>query len=84
MMFFVYILRATEIPDQTYVGFTQDLKNRLQRHNAGHVRHTSKYRPWRLETYLAFSTKEQALAFERYLKTGSGRAFAKKRLHSCL
>jgi hypothetical protein len=41
------------------------------------VPHTSKYRPWRLKTYVAFSDEKQGLAFERYLKSASGRAFAK-------
>ncbi len=42
--------------------------------------HTSKFRPWRLKTYIAFNDVKQAFAFEKYLKSGSGRAFAKKRL----
>jgi predicted GIY-YIG superfamily endonuclease len=44
------------------------------------VPHTSKYAPWRLKTYIAFSDALQALQFEKYLKSASGRAFAKKRL----
>ncbi|WP_448028557.1 GIY-YIG nuclease family protein [Bradyrhizobium liaoningense] len=63
-----------------YVGITDDLRARLAKHNAGEVPHTSKYRPWRLKTYIAFSNAKQAVAFERYLKSASGRAFAKKRL----
>jgi putative endonuclease len=49
-------------------------------HNAGEVPHTSKYGPWRIRTYVAFSDERQAIAFEKYLKSGSGRAFAKKHL----
>ena len=61
-----------------YVGITDDLRARLAKHNAGEVSHTSKYRAWRLRIYFAFSDEARALAFEKYLKSGSGRAFAKK------
>lgn len=79
-MKYVYILQSLEFSERYYVGVTDDLKSRLAKHNAGDVPHTSKYRPWRVKTYVAFSDERQALAFERYLKTASGRAFAKKRL----
>jgi predicted GIY-YIG superfamily endonuclease len=79
-MVYVYILESVSHPGRYYVGVTEDLKARLRRHNAGEVSHTSKYAPWRLKTYLAFSDKAQAIAFEKYLKSASGRAFAKKRL----
>ena len=79
-MNYVYILRSLEHPDRFYVGVTSDLRDRLQRHNAGEVRHTSKYAPWAIKTYVAFSDEAQAFAFEKYLKSASGRAFAKKRL----
>jgi len=79
-MKYVYILQSESAPDRFYVGVTDDLRTRLLRHNAGQVSHTSKYLPWRLNTYLAFSDEKRAVAFERYLKSASGRAFAKKRL----
>jgi len=79
-MYYVYLIRSIPRPDQRYVGFTEDLRIRLKNHNNGGSPHTSKYRPWKLVTYLAFSTKEMALAFEHYLKSGSGHAFANKRL----
>jgi predicted GIY-YIG superfamily endonuclease len=79
-MKYVYILRSLELPDCHYVGVTGDLKARLAKHNAKEVPHTSKYAPWSLKTYVAFSDDAQAFAFEKYLKTASGRAFAKKRL----
>jgi predicted GIY-YIG superfamily endonuclease len=79
-MFYVYLLRSETFPNQIYVGFTEDLRQRLKGHNAGKSTHTAKYRPWILETYLAFSDRTQALDFERYLKTASGIAFANKRL----
>ena len=56
---------------------TQDLTARLAKHNAGDVSHTSKFRPWRIETAVALDAKEMAAAFEQYLKSGSGRGFAK-------
>jgi len=62
----------------TYVS--ADLRARLKLHNTGRVSHTSKYAPWTIKTYLAFGDEKQAVAFEKYLKSGSGRAFAKKRL----
>ena len=79
-MEYVYLIQSISIPTQRYIGLTSDLKNRLKAHNEGRSTHTSKYRPWKLVTYLAFSDKKKALEFERYLKSGSGRAFAEKRL----
>ena len=79
-MRYVYILRSAAEPGRFYTGIATDLKDRLKRHNAGEVPHTSKYAPWRLKTYIAFSDATRAFEFERYLKTASGRAFAKKRL----
>ena len=78
-MKYVYILESLE-PQHFYTGLTDDLKARLAAHNAGQVPHTSKFRPWRLKTYVACSDEQQAIAFEKYLKSASGRAFAKKRL----
>jgi predicted GIY-YIG superfamily endonuclease len=78
-MKYVYILESQD-SEHFYVGITDDVPARLTKHNAGEVTHTSKYRPWRLKTYVAFSDEKQAYAFEKYLKSGSGRAFAKKRL----
>jgi putative endonuclease len=76
---YVYILESLDSL-HFYVGITDDLRARLAKHNAGEVLHTSKFGPWRLKTYVAFSNAKQAVAFERYLKSASGRAFAKKRL----
>ena len=61
-----------------YVGLTDDLKLRLSDHNAGRVPHTRNFRPWRIKTAVAFTDRQRAAAFERYLKSASGRAFAKK------
>jgi predicted GIY-YIG superfamily endonuclease len=79
-MKYVYVLRSCGFPDRHYVGVTGDLKARLAKHNAREVPHTSKYAPWSVKTYIGFSDEAQAFAFEKYLKSGSGRAFAKKRL----
>jgi predicted GIY-YIG superfamily endonuclease len=78
--FYVYILRSDSEPAHFYTGFTEDLQVRLAHHNAGGDPHTAKYRPWHIKTAVAFADREQALDFERYLKSPSGRAFAKKRL----
>jgi predicted GIY-YIG superfamily endonuclease len=77
---YIYILQSEPCPEHFYIGRAQDLRARLSRHNAGHVRHTAKWKPWRLKTYLALSDKQRATALERYLKSASGRAFMKKRL----
>jgi predicted GIY-YIG superfamily endonuclease len=79
-MTYVYVLRSLEFPERHYVGVTADLRARLKRHNSCKVPHTSKYAPWTIKTYVAFSDEKQAFAFEKYLKSASGRAFAKKRL----
>ncbi len=79
-MAYVHILQSLSDADRHYVGITTDLRARLGKHNAGGSTHTSKYRPWRIETYFAFSDFGKAARFERYLKSGSGRAFARKHL----
>jgi putative endonuclease len=79
-MFYVYHLRSLPYPEQRYTGFTENLKERLTSHNRGESSHTAKFVPWSLVSYHAFSDKKLALDFENYLKTGSGRAFAHKRL----
>lgn len=79
-MFYVYVIRSSVNPEETYIGFTHDLRQRLATHNAGGSRHTSKFAPWRIEFYSAFRSKERALGFELYLKSHSGKAFAAKRL----
>jgi predicted GIY-YIG superfamily endonuclease len=76
----VYLLQSESAEDQCYVGVTSNLRQRLLDHNVGKSPHTSKYVPWKLVTYVAFSDRLKADAFECYLKSGSGHAFAKKRL----
>lgn len=79
-MFYVYLLQSQPFPRRRYIGLSNDLRRRIREHNAGLASFTANARPWRLVTYLAFSTRAQAAAFERYLKSGSGQAFANKRL----
>ncbi|MFU8797279.1 MAG: GIY-YIG nuclease family protein [Gammaproteobacteria bacterium] len=79
-MHYIYLIQSIIHPTERYIGYTRDLKTRLKTHNNGGSVHTARYKPWKLITYLAFHNKEQALAFEHYLKSGSGRAFANKRL----
>jgi len=79
-VYYVYLLKSASEERQRYVGITSDLKRRVAEHNAGKSSHTSKYAPWRLVTYIAFSDADKASAFERYIKSGSGHAFANKRL----
>ena len=78
--YYVYTLESLSNPNQIYTGQTQDLKQRLKEHNSGSVPHTSKFIPWQIRSATAFKSKERALAFERYLKSGSGRAFLKRHL----
>ena len=79
-MSYVYILQSLSDARHFYTGITGDLDARLAKHNSGEVTHTSKCRPWRFKTYVAFTDEDRAVAFEKYLKSGSGRAFAKARL----
>jgi predicted GIY-YIG superfamily endonuclease len=77
---YVYVLQSTLGAEHFYVGLTDDPDARLAHHNAGRVPHTSKFRPWEFKNIIGFHDAEKAIAFEKYLKSGSGRAFAKKRL----
>ncbi len=80
MFHYVYILVSEIDPQRHYVGLTGDLAARLAAHNAGKISHTAKHQPWRIETAIAFRDKKKATAFEKYLKSGSGRTFAKRHL----
>ncbi|MBI2344617.1 GIY-YIG nuclease family protein [Candidatus Dependentiae bacterium] len=78
-MYYVYIIQSINFPEQVYIGCTQDFVKRLSNHNCGTTSHTQKYMPWKLVTYSVFEDKDVAYKYEEYLKSGSGRAFAKKR-----
>ena len=77
-MFYTYVLRSEKNPRHTYIGSTGDLKKRISDHNAGKSIHTNKFKPWRLIAYIALPERPQAESLERYLKSGSGRAFVKR------
>ncbi len=79
-MHYVYLLQSALDNSRHYTGFTHNLRARLTRHNAGQNRSTIHGRPWRIVTYFAFADETKARAFEHYLKSGSGRTFAKRHL----
>jgi predicted GIY-YIG superfamily endonuclease len=81
-MYFTYILESLSKPGERYIGHTSDLKRRLKEHNSGKCGHTADLKPWKLKIYVAFETLIQAQHFERYLKSGSGHAFANKHFWS--
>lgn len=81
-MYYTYILESVNKPGERYIGHTSDLKERLKRHNSGKCKHTAKFKPWRLRLYIAFESLGQAQRFERYLKSGSGHAFANRHFWS--
>jgi predicted GIY-YIG superfamily endonuclease len=76
MMYYTYVIESISHPENRYIGHTSDLKQRVAEHNAGRCDHTAKFASWKLKIYTAFETLEQAQHFERYLKSGSGHAFA--------
>jgi predicted GIY-YIG superfamily endonuclease len=79
-MRYVYLLISVKHPDQHYIGLASDLRKRLKDHNEGRSKHTAKFLPWTLAAYFAFADENTAVAFERYLKSGSGKAFLKRHL----
>ena len=78
-MYYVYILQSNKDASY-YVGMTEDLKIRLQQHNSGGAKYTSSKKPYIISWYCVFRNKQKAISFEKYLKHGSGFAFARKRL----
>ena len=79
-MNYVYILKSIARSDWHYVGVTKDLRRRFKEHNDGKCRTTKADRPWRVDTYIGFSDELRAKSFEKYLKSGSGWSFLKRRL----
>lgn len=75
---FVYVLKSGDVSPRFYVGVTSDVDHRLEWHNDGRSLHTAKHRPWRRHVVVEFCDEAHASRFERYLKSGSGRAFAKR------
>ena len=76
-MYFVYLLRCSD--GKIYTGFSGNLKQRLTAHENGKVKYTKTRLPFELISYIAFNDKYKAILFEKYLKSGSGKAFANKR-----
>ena len=79
-MHYVYLIESVNDHERHYVGQTNDLKKRLRDHNDGRSIHTRDFKPWNLVCYLGFAGEAKAVAFEKYLKSGSGRAFSKRHL----
>jgi putative endonuclease len=75
---FVYILRSESDPNRHYVGRTANVDDRLDWHNAGPSGLTAHHRPWQVVVSLEFPHEREAVRFEKYLKSGSGRAFTKR------
>jgi predicted GIY-YIG superfamily endonuclease len=75
---FVYVLKNSDRPARYYTGLTSDVYARLAAHNAGHCTHTARRRPWETDVVIEFTDEQRAVAFERYLKSGSGVAFAQR------
>lgn len=78
-MYYVYVIRSLVVPQELYIGYTKDMHARINMHNSGKSPHTSKFKPWELIVYLCFANQGAALAFEQYLKSGTGRALIAKR-----
>jgi|WetSurMetagenome_2_1015567.scaffolds.fasta_scaffold83434_2 putative endonuclease len=75
---FVYIIRSGNHPARRYVGVTANPETRLNAHNAGQNRSTAQWRPWCVDVCVEFRTERVALRFERFLRSGAGRAFASR------
>ena len=78
ILYYVYLLKSSKFPEKIYIGYTVNINKRLVAHNEGESIYTAKYMPWILYGYFAFKEKSKAIAFEKYLKSGAGKAFAKK------
>ena len=76
----VYVLKNAEVPPRHYTGLTSDLAARLAVHNRGGCFHTAKHRPWVVDVVVKFADEDRAVKFEKYLKSGSGSAFALRHL----
>jgi len=77
-MLYVYILRSHSRPRRRYTGFTYTLERRIEQHNLGLVPSTASFRPWELVAAILFADTQRGISFEKYLKSGSGRAFSKR------
>lgn len=75
---YVYLLKSIKYPQEKYIGITLNIKRRLDEHNRGKSYHTAKYLPWELVAVTWFKDNYKARKFEKYLKIGSGHAFANR------
>ncbi len=75
---YVYILQSEKDLTKNYTGFTENIQTRLHKHNSGGCPHIAKFKPWTIQNFFTFHSKEKAIAFEKYLKSGSGREFARR------
>jgi len=79
MKFYVYIL-INNLKNKTYVGYTNNLINRLKEHNSGESFYTKRFGPWKIIFTEQFETKNEAIKKEKYFKSASGRKWIKKTL----
>jgi putative endonuclease len=79
--FYVYVLRSIDF-ERNYIGFTKDINIRLKQHNSGKTKSTKPYKPWKLLFFETYSSKNEAIKREKFLKTGKGREYIKKYLAS--
>ena len=77
-MSIVYVLQSEKDPERFYVGLCTDLDERLSNHNSGGTPYTAEHRPWNVIVSINFADMKKAEAFERYLKSGSGREFCRR------
>ena len=75
---FVYILRSIKSPERRYIGVSSNVALRLNAHNGGQDPSTTRWKPWLVDVCVEFRSEQLALRFERYLKSGSGHAFANR------
>ena len=76
----MYVLKGRVAPARYYTGLTSNVAGRLAAHNAGQCPHTASGRPWEMDVVIEFADERRAVAFEKYLKSGSGVAFAQRHL----
>jgi putative endonuclease len=74
----VYVIRSVRDPDRQYIGRTADMAARLASHNAGKSPRTARQAPWQVVVLVQFVDDQRALQFEKFLKSGSGRAFVRQ------
>jgi len=77
-MIYVYCLRSISNPQKTYIGFTTNIKQRLEEHNRGKSLFTAQFLPWKIIALFGFDQELKAHRFEKYLKTNAGKIFLKR------